>query len=581
MTTRSPHSSPRGPNRRVVLVAGIAVLVIALGIWVFGGSVAHSSRVDETFTVARGNLRISFVETGAIRSEKPISIMAQLEGQNTILKLLPEGTYVKEGDVIAELDASNIVERRQQEQMAMAKARAAYVQAKEAYDIQRNINDSLIKAAELDAEFADKDLEKYRDGDWPQQQRDAQGDIAIADEELKRAIDRSQWSEKLAANGYISDSELEADRLAVKKRTLDLELAKGKARVLEAYTNPKELKRLQASAEEKKADLERVKQRAAAMLAQTDADLKAKEEANELEKIRLDKWEDQFKKATIHAPASGMVVYATTNPSSRSSSRTESPIQEGANVRENEVIVTLPDLSKMIADVKVHESALDRVKKGQPAIVTVDALPSEPFHGKVNRVALLPDAQSSWLNPDLKVYTTEIRLAGDTSMLRPGMSCSVEIVADDLTDVLYVPVQSVQPRDNEHVAFVVGAGGVPEPRAVEVGEHNEEFVVITKGLAEGDRVLLAPPPPPEESKTVPRPGGSSVQPIPRDGVEPDVDSAEPDDGAGRDAGAKPKKKHSKTPKKSSHKSTAPKPAQTQEDPNQNGNSQTGSNDGNH
>jgi HlyD family secretion protein len=543
MTIRSTLSFRRGPERRILVLAVGAVGVIVAAFFLFRGASAHSAHAEETYVVAHESLRISVVETGAIRSEKPISITSQVEGQNVILKLLPEGTHVKEGDVIAELDASNIVERRQQEEMAMAKARAAYITAKEADDIQRNINDSAIKTAELDCEFARKDFEKYRDGDWPQMQRDAQGDIAIAEEELNRAVDRAQWSEKLAANGYISDSELQADRLAVKKRTLDFELAKGKLQVLLDFTHPKELKRLEAQADEKQADLERVKQRAAAMLAQTGADLKAKEEANELEKIRLDKWEDQLRKATIRAPASGMVVYATTNPTSRSSSRNESPIQEGATVRENEVIVTLPDLGKMIADVKIHESALDRVKKGQEAIVTVDAMANAPFHGKVHRVALLPDAQSSWLNPDLKVYTTEIRLSGDTSVLRPGMSCSVEIVADQLENVIAVPIQCVQPSLSGHVAFVRRADGTAEARTVQIGEHNDEFVVVTSGLEEGERVLLVPPPMPEDQKpSAHPPSATPVGPA----FAGDAGAEAPPGDAPK---AKPKKKRSKSTKR--------------------------------
>jgi HlyD family secretion protein len=523
MTTRSiPSIAPTPETRRPAplesprrskwwVLGGAAGVAGALAVWLLSGKSAGSAPPEAVFVTARGPLRISIVETGTVRSEKPIKLTSQLEGQNTILELVAEGTNVKEGDVIAKLDASRLLENEQQQLIAYEKAYAAYVQADKALQIQRNQNESAIKAAELEAEFAKKDLEKYRDGDWPQALQQAQADIMIAEEELKRASDRRDWSETLAAKGFISGSELEADRLAVKKREIDRDLARRKLEVLEQYTHPKDLKQLQAHAEEKENELERVRQRAEAAEAQAQADLNAKRATSDLERVRLDKWKDQIKKATIRAPQAGMVVYATTGEGGRYGGRNESPIQEGATVRERETIVTLPDLSKMIADTKIHESALDRVREGQDAIVTVDALPKTPFRGRVTRVALLPDVQQSWLNPDLKVYTTEIALVGDTTMLRPGMSCSVEIIVEDLEDALYIPIQSVQTRGRDHFAFVVRRDGSSEERRIEIGRHNDKFVHVASGVAEGERVLLSAPPSREQAKPLPRTGEPATE----------------------------------------------------------------------
>ena len=215
-------------------MAAVVAAAIPLGAWLFGGSTAGSGPTQATYTVTRGDLRVSIVETGNIRSAKPVKIMSQLEGQNTILKLVAEGTNVQEGDLIADLDASRLVENRQQQEITYERAHAASVQADEAFEIQKNLNDSQIKAAELDAEFAATDLEKYRKGDWQQALREAQAEITIAEEELKRAKDRQDWSEKLAAKNFISRSELEADQLAVMKREIDRTLATEKKKLLEA-----------------------------------------------------------------------------------------------------------------------------------------------------------------------------------------------------------------------------------------------------------------------------------------------------------------------------------------------------------
>ena len=97
------------------------------------------------------------------------------------------------------------------------------------------------------------------------------------------------------------------------------------------------------------------------------------------------------------------------------------------------------------------------------------------------------------MNPDLKVYDTEIYIADGSTGLRNGMSCEVEIVAERHPDALYVPVQSIVRVGSNTTAFVVNDQGVAEARIVEVGADNNRMVHILKGLAEGDRVLLAPP----------------------------------------------------------------------------------------
>ncbi|MBI1849105.1 MAG: HlyD family efflux transporter periplasmic adaptor subunit [Planctomycetes bacterium] len=515
----------------------IAIIGLPLGIWMFSRNTAGSSSPEATFLVTKGDLRVSVVETGSIRSEKPVKIQSQLEGQNTILKLIPEGTMVREGDIIAELDVSKLLESKAQQEITSERANAAWVQAQKTFDIQKSQNESAITTATLDAEFAEKDLEKYAKGDAPQAIEQTQAEIQLADQELKRAKDRWEWSQKLQAKGFISKSELDADKLAVTKCELDLSIANRKMDVLKTYTQPKDIRKLEAQAQEKNAELERVKQRGDAALVNLDADLKAKKATAELEKARLDKWIDQINKATIKAPQAGMVVYASNDSRGGGMGRNDQPLQEGASVRERETIVTLPDIGHMIADTKIHESALDRVKEGLDAIVSIDALPKTPFRGRVTKVALLPDTQQSWLNPDLKVYTTEVSLVGDTTMLRPGMSCSVEIIVEELHDVLHVPIQAIVTKGKEHFGSVFHDDGTVEDRNVDIGTHNDKFVQVVAGLSEGERVILSGVQSRGESKVSPRNGEPTsnkpddLPPVPPGARLPEVKAkSEPDGG---------------------------------------------------
>ncbi len=128
-----------------------------------------------------------------------------------------------------------------------------------------------------------------------------------------------------------------------------------------------------------------------------------------------------------------------------------------------------------------------------PARINIDALSDQIFSGHVNHIAPLPDPSSFWMNPDLKVYKTEIYIDNVANDLRNGMTCEVEIIAEAHTNALYIPLQSVVKIENRATAFVVVKHGKTEKRTIKTGSDNNRMIHIISGLEEGEKVLLAPP----------------------------------------------------------------------------------------
>jgi len=110
----------------------------------------------------------------------------------------------------------------------------------------------------------------------------------------------------------------------------------------------------------------------------------------------------------------------------------------------------------------------------------------------VVKIAMLPDAQMVWLNPDLKVYKTEIHLDGEGNGLRTGMSCRASIVVEQYDDVVYIPVQSVVRIGDQPTAYII-KGGKLVPRKIEIGLDNNRMVHVKSGVEVGEIVALAPP----------------------------------------------------------------------------------------
>ena len=166
-------------------------------------------------------------------------------------------------------------------------------------------------------------------------------------------------------------------------------------------------------------------------------------------------------------------------------------LEEGLMVRQRQELIRLPDVSKMLAEIKIEEARVAQVKAGMTAYISVRNIPHRQFKGTVRRVGLLPDAQASWLNPDKKVFATDVLVDEELPILKPGVSANVEIIITNLTKVLSVPIQTVARLDGKNVCFIKkGMRVTPVP--VTTGWFNDAFVEITAGLKEGDLVLLAP-----------------------------------------------------------------------------------------
>jgi HlyD family secretion protein len=140
---------------------------------------------------------------------------------------------------------------------------------------------------------------------------------------------------------------------------------------------------------------------------------------------------------------------------------TDEPIREGESVitgiqsSEGSTLMTLADMSVVTAEVKVDETDIVNVQLGQPAEVTVDALPNRVFKGHVTEVgdqALLRStgvatSQSTSGTEEAKDFKVVVTLDNPSDDLRPGLSCTAKITTAHKTNVLALPIQALTMHD--------------------------------------------------------------------------------------------------------------------------------------
>jgi HlyD family secretion protein len=282
--------------RAKILVPAAIIVLLLIGITVVAFNHSGSKEIPAgdvpTFTVKRGPLRISVTESGTIQAREQIILKSEVEGRTTILSLVEEGTIVKEGELLVELDSSRLLDERIDQQIRVQNGEAAFIRARENLAVAQNQAQSDIDRAELTLEFAKQDLKKYTapEGEYQNQRKEEESRITVAKEELKIAEEKLEWSEKLFEKEYISRAELQIDMLNVEKRGLDLELAGNSLRLLEDFTHPRRLAELESDVKQAEMALERTRRKAKADVVQAEAELRAKQSEFDRHKDKLKKF---------------------------------------------------------------------------------------------------------------------------------------------------------------------------------------------------------------------------------------------------------------------------------------------------
>lgn len=190
---------------------------------------------------------------------------------------------------------------------------------------------------------------------------------------------------------------------------------------------------------------------------------------------------DIYGEFTVKAPQAGMVIYK------RSWDGKKQGVGATLSSWDN-VVATLPDLSKMISITYVNEIDISKVKVGQPVEIGVDAFPDKKYTGEVMEVANIGQQMR---NTNAKVFEVKIIVNEFDSILRPAMTTKNTIITAVYDSVMFVPIESIDFEDT--VCYVYKTNGRLVKQEVKTGKSNENEIIIEEGLDHGDEVYLLPP----------------------------------------------------------------------------------------
>jgi multidrug resistance efflux pump len=315
--------------------------------------------------------------------------------------------------------------------------------------------------SKADVARAEIAIPAYLEGSYQTQWQSLERSRTIAETNLETAEKMLTNSRKLFRQGYVTELEVEGNAFTVTQAKLELEVVKTEIEVLQKYTKEMQLETLRGNLKAAKSKVQ------------------ADEAGFAMDESRLKRAKEELENCVVKAPRSGLVIH----PSAAAWKETPD-IAEGVNVRKDQTLLLMPDLSKMQVKVGIHESMVDRVKAEQAARIT---LPDRTLDGNVASVSPVTRPAGWWTGNVVK-YDTIIELPS-VEGLKPGMSAEVEVILEQHADVLTIPVAAVVETEAGAFCWVRTADGTRR-RALQLGDSNDSFIVVKAGLKDGEEVVL-------------------------------------------------------------------------------------------
>lgn len=459
----APQRAGRARSSVVYMLGGLTVVlvIIAVVLYFVRSNEPDVNELPLLATVSRGVYEHEVLEQGEVESSNNVEIRCEIRARGTsgtstsIIDVIREGARVKKGDWLVTFDSSTLEQELGTQRIAVNTIEALVIQAKATYDT------ALIAKTE------------YLEGTYRELEKTIQNQIFVAEETLKKSQLSHDSIKRLVSRGLLSSLQLEGEQFRVDAAQNDLDLAKRKLEVLEKFTKEKMLTQLESDIQ-------------AAQVKWKNEQSSYQEELKKLRDI-----EDQVAKCKVHAPQDGQVVYANLQ-SSRSGS--EFVVEAGAMVRENQVILRLPDPTSMQVKAKVSESRINLIRDGMPVSIRIDAFGDEILEGTVTRVNKYAEP-GNWWSSTTKEYATLINIIDPPPSLRVGLTAEVRIHVESRPEALQVPVQAIYERNGKTFCLIQN-GPEWDTREVIISSTNEKTAAIdeekSEPLKEGELIVLNP-----------------------------------------------------------------------------------------
>ena len=431
-----------------------------------------------TVPVEAKSVTVRITASGKVQPVQSVNISPKSPGLLADLNV-EQGDTVKQGQIIARMDNSEIKMRILQYQANLEQAKAQLAES------EAGSRPEEIAQAKARVDQAQAQLAIIRDGNRLQEIQQAQAQVDSAKASVALTQSRVKRYQDLAKDGAISQDSLEQYVSENSKAKANLEEAQRRLSLLKVGNRNQDIQKQAAIVNQEKEGLRKLEN---GNRPQEIARLKAAVASAE---AQLKQQQVQLEDTIIRAPFSGIVTqrYATVggyvSPAiSASSNASATSTSIVALAKGLEVLANVPEVD------------ISQIKQQQKVEITIDAYPEEVFQGQVRLIA--PEAVV-----DQNVTSFQVRVAINTGAekLRSGMNVSeVTFLGNNIKDALLIPQELIVTRKGKTGVWLLGEKNKPQFRLVTIGANIDNQIQVLDGLKAGDRVFIDLPKTKEKEK---------------------------------------------------------------------------------
>jgi multidrug efflux pump subunit AcrA (membrane-fusion protein) len=300
----------------------------------------------------------------------------------------------------------------------------------------------------------------------------------IVEAESRMEISHAEL-EKLMAQHQSDLEELNAD-YEVTRRSQEISRIRFESAIYESEVKKKEI---QLNLDKAGIALDKAKEQMENRIKIQKEEIKQKNLTIEQDRSRLNEANETLQKMFVATPSPGIAIIARSWSSGNK-------FQVGDQCWSGFPIIQLPDLTALKAIVKINEVDIAKISKGLNVEIKPDAFSDSIFSGTVSAVANL--AVNKEGSSKLKVFPVEIVINETNPNLLPGLTVSCRIIIDRIDDVVYVPLDAVHQEGDKFFVYKKTSRGFDKTE-IERGSANSDFMIVTSGLDEKDKVALVDP----------------------------------------------------------------------------------------
>jgi HlyD family secretion protein len=450
--------------------------------------------LDKYFTLKRGDLVIGLNLAGNVNAQKKHKLALEAAFNTKLLWVIDENTKVKQGQELAKFEAEELENKIADLKVELENIEKEIMISKEEMKILLSSNKASIRTANDNVTDAEEAFRKYHKFEKNKERDKLDLAIQKAQQAYQDAQDKYKDKKSDMLNkSYNKDGDEEKDQTEldnldsnVDKAQTELNNANLDRKVFKRYTHPNKITDLENKLEQAKLNLEKTKIETASKLVQKEKSINNLTIRQKRKQKDLKRYESYVPMMILKSPVDGVVIYGDPD---RRWGRID--IKVGMDVRRKQVLLTIPDMSKLVVDFDLPEQFRSKVAVGDKAIITPESIEGVKMTGVVKSIAHVPVHQIHWDRNSPKIYKSVIDLDKQDNRIVAGTSVRIEVVTKILKKVLFVPIEAIFDESGEYFVYI--KSDKPQRRLVKIGLSNDNYVQITDGLEEGETVCLFRP----------------------------------------------------------------------------------------